>query len=284
MSNTQLTISTFKTTLDRYKPDIVGLLRGVNMTPEKFMMTAINAVKKNPVLLECTPESLFGAIFISAELGLPPNTHHGFSFIIPYNNNKGDSKNPRWVKEAQLQIGYQGAQEIVYRHPEVMTITSEIIRENEFFEETKGSDSKIVHKPVKYNQEPGRRIGAYCIIKLANGGEIRSVLWEKEIMQFKALAKNNSKAWDENNDPAGWMWMKAAIKQACKKAPKTGGDQVERMLQYDNAYESGKSILLGNDKNILIDETAYKQAQSQENNQEKSESVTNETLKAIQGG
>ena len=65
-------ISVFEGTLDRYKQAITNLLGSkYGITPLEFMVKAINAVKKNPELLKCTPQSLYGSILYFAEVGLP---------------------------------------------------------------------------------------------------------------------------------------------------------------------------------------------------------------------
>ena len=65
-------ISVFEGTLDRYKQAITNLLGSkYGITPLELMVKAINAVKKNPELLKCTPQSLYGSILYFAEVGLP---------------------------------------------------------------------------------------------------------------------------------------------------------------------------------------------------------------------
>ena len=69
------TISGFSSTIINYKSSIGKFLNPrYGITAEDFIETCIRAVKENPKLLQCDPKSLFGAVLLSAEIGLKPNT------------------------------------------------------------------------------------------------------------------------------------------------------------------------------------------------------------------
>ncbi len=79
------TISGFTNTLAKYEKSIKHLLQDkYGISAEEFFVTCVNAVKKNPKLLNCHPSSLFGSILLCAECGLKPNTPDQHVFIIPY--------------------------------------------------------------------------------------------------------------------------------------------------------------------------------------------------------
>jgi len=69
MSRTDLsTINGFSSVLKNYEKSIAQLLQTkYGISVEEFYVTCVNAVKKNPRLLQCDPKSLFGAILLSAE-------------------------------------------------------------------------------------------------------------------------------------------------------------------------------------------------------------------------
>ena len=45
------------------RKDAIGKALPRHMTPERMGMIAFNEIRKNPMLLKCSPQSLFGAIF-----------------------------------------------------------------------------------------------------------------------------------------------------------------------------------------------------------------------------
>ncbi|WP_202630600.1 recombinase RecT, partial [Deinococcus alpinitundrae] len=88
---------------------------------------AVTEFRKNPMLKECTPESLLGAVMQAAQVGLEPDAL-GSAYLVPYYNK---NKN---VKEVQLQIGYKGLIELVRRSGQVTSIVANEVYENDEFD------------------------------------------------------------------------------------------------------------------------------------------------------
>ena len=147
------TVSGFSSTIVNYKATIGKFLNPrYGITPEDFIETCIRAVKENPKLLQCDPKSLFGAVLLSAEVGLKPNTSLQHSFIIPY---KG---------QAKFQIGYKGLIEIMYRNPRVKQITARAVFEKDFFEYNYGLRPDLVHKPARTEKGKLQCVYATCLV------------------------------------------------------------------------------------------------------------------------
>ena len=177
---------------------------------------------------------------MSAELGLPPNTPHGLSWILPYNNNVGTKDKPKWEKQAQFQIGYQGWVEIFSRHPQISQIDCNLVYENDEFKEVKGASPSLHHVPAESHKGKARR-GAYAIAWLNDKPHpIWVYMSAEEIMLIKSKSKGGGLAWDEKNAPMGWMWMKSCIKQLAKKLPKTS--EIKHAIYAQDTEESGKAI------------------------------------------
>ena len=112
---TETPISVFQAQLGKYESAVADLLgKKYGISPQEFMVKVLNAVKKTPELLKCTPQSLFGSILYFAEIGMPFNTPEGFGYILPYSN-KG-------TIEATPIIGYKGLIEMAYRNPKVKSV------------------------------------------------------------------------------------------------------------------------------------------------------------------
>ena len=237
--NTKLV--TFDGQIEKYKPSLTKLLEGTQYTPEKFIATAQNLVRRMPKLLETDQASFFGAMMKAAELGLSISDFKGECYILPYGKN------------AQFQIGYQGFITMLYRS-KVTSIQSAVVYENDHFEYELGLDPILKHVPA--DKERGNPIGAYAIAKI-NGDKIFKYLTAQDISRFMNLSQaatgNGAQysPWKSDKDPENWMWQKTVIKQIAKVLPKSV--ELSKAIHADDIGETGGSIRMVNDE-IIIDE------------------------------
>lgn len=117
------------------------------MTAERFIQIAYTAIRKNPLLLKCSKESLLGAVTDSARLGLEVGVN-GQAFIVPY---KG---------EAQLIPGWRGLVTLVARTGRA-TAWSDAVFEGDEFDWMKGTRPFIHHKPCG-EDDPTRMTHVYA--------------------------------------------------------------------------------------------------------------------------
>jgi recombination protein RecT len=279
-------IQLFQNQLSHYEQQIGMLLNSYNMSGEKFVVTLLNVVKKQPDLLNVDRASLFGAILTSAELGLPPNTPFGYSYIIPYKKSIKDGNGYKSVVEAQFQIGYQGHLEIMHRNPAIEDVTADIVYEKDEFKYSKGINPTLDHTPYR-GDDRGERIGVYAIAYLRGVSRPKFVFLSKyDIEKFKKIsqsADSKHSPWNgDDKDPMGWMWRKTAIKQLAKEVPKT--EQLEKAINIDNAAEVGSTIIL-KDGQPQIAESGYVEQQKAELNaavkQEKTQAVADNVAKSL---
>lgn len=209
----------------------LAALAGKYMTGDRMLALCVNAVRKTPLLAQCDPTSVLGAMMAAAALGLEPNTPVGHAYLIPYK--KRVKRGNDWIDayECQFQIGYKGYIALAYRHPNVLSIEAEAIHENDTYEHLQGSTGLVTFK--KALRERGEMIGAYCLIKLKDGGEVAVTLPLEEIYKvraksetYRSLVRNVSQAENEKDrvkaqqklDETPWvMWedtmaAKTAIK------------------------------------------------------------------------
>jgi phage RecT family recombinase len=229
-------IVVFENTLDKYKSSIINLLgKKYGITPEEFMVKVVNAVKKTPELLSCTPQSLFGSILYFAEIGLPFNTPEGFGYILPYKN-KGTT-------EATPIIGYKGLIEIAYRNPKMKSIRIQAVYENDEFTYEYGTTEFIKHKPVMVG-ERGNLIAVYAIAKMEGIDPLFVVVHKNELDRIQRLSKSgnsNFSPYNNGTDVFNIMQSKVAVKLLFKTLPKVDNDSLVKVLDLDNKFDYDKA-------------------------------------------
>lgn len=229
-------ISVFEGTLERYKQAITNLLGSkYGITPLEFMVKATNAVKKNPELLKCTPQSLYGSILYFAEVGLPFNTPEGFGYILPYKV-KGNV-------EATPIIGYKGLIEMAYRNPKMKSIRIQAVYANDEFEYEYGTSDYIKHKPIVVGDR-GALIAVYAVAKLEGIDPLFQVVHKNELDAIQKLSKSGGSDYSPYNngtDVFNVMQSKVALKLLFKTLPKTDNDTLIKALELDNKFDYEKN-------------------------------------------
>jgi recombination protein RecT len=227
------TISGFSSTIVNYKTSIGKFLNPrYGITPEDFIETCIRAVKENPKLLQCDPKSLFGAVLLSAEVGLKPNTSLQHSFIIPY---KG---------QAKFQIGYKGLIEIMYRNPRVKQITARAVFENDEFDYGYGLKPFLNHKPARKDKGRLECVYATCLV---DNEPIFVVVEKAELDAIRNISQTiDSKFSPYNNgtDVHNWMEIKAGVKALSKLIPTSNNVEMAKAVEYDSKFEGGARVLV----------------------------------------
>lgn len=227
------TISGFSSTIVNYKTSIGKFLNPrYGITPEDFIETCIRAVKENPKLLQCDPKSLFGAVLLSAEVGLKPNTSLQHSFIIPY---KG---------QAKFQIGYKGLIEIMYRNPRVKQITARAVFENDEFDYGYGLQPFLNHKPARKDKGKLECVYATCLV---DNEPIFVVVEKAELDAIRQISQTiDSKFSPYNNgtDVHNWMEIKAGVKALSKLIPTSNNVEMAKAVEYDSKFEGGARVLV----------------------------------------
>lgn len=236
----------------------MSVLAGKFLTADRMLRLCVNAIKKTPLLMQCDPQSVLGAMMASAALGLEPNTTQQQAFLIPYK--KRAQINGQWVDvyECQFQIGYRGFITLVHRSPRIDSIEAEAIHEGDHFKQMQGSKNFLEY--AKALKGRGDLIGAYSLAKLTNGNEIACVLPLDEIHKIRSRSetynalvrkleaaeneKERAKASQKLADTPWVLWeddmaAKSAIKKLCKQLPIAAGDMISAAAELDSANEAG---------------------------------------------
>ena len=180
----------------------------------KFLSSVVAAAQRTPKLLECEPMSVINSFMTMASLQLMPSDVSGHAFVLPYNNKNG--------LVAQFQLGYKGMVVLAFRSNIVKDIACEIVFEKDKFDYTNGV---ITHTPDVFAAagERGKPIGAYCIVRLTNGGMVHKVMAMHEILdiaaKFSKSFKSSFSPWSDGQDPQMWMEKKTVLRQTMKLVP-----------------------------------------------------------------
>ena len=191
----------------RMAPEIAKVLPK-HIKSDHLLRVALTEIRKNPKLLECSSQSLLGALMLAAQLGLEPGIL-GHAYLIPYYNSKTRST------EVQFQIGYKGYIDLVRRSGELQTLDVHEVCRNDVFEYEYGLTPKLMHRPALENR--GEVYCYYAIAKLKDGGFSYLVMSIQDVEKFRKRSKSPDYGpWVTDYDA---MAKKTVIKQLAKYLP-----------------------------------------------------------------
>lgn len=185
------------------------------VTYDRVVAQALMEAKKNPEILQCTPDSIITAIAKSQAAGLEiGDTAH----LVPFNvkvSKKGEAD--AWEKRLQFIADYKGLAQLMIRGGAVRAVDPECVYEKEMesFIYEKGSHPRIVHYPITHGDR-GALAGAYVILRLPFQQWIGYFM---RIDEIDAIRKRYSKSW-KNDECPPWYAKKTVIRQSAKLWPK----------------------------------------------------------------
>lgn len=192
---------------------------------DRFRRVSVQAIVKNPDLLECTPESVILAIFEAAAQGLEPTGASGGAHLVPYNVNVGTKSQPRYEKRAQLIPDYRGVINLITKPDpktgkpsEVVSVEVAVVKEGDEFSYQKGTDGFIRHVPsLAADRSAKATTHAYVVFQLRSGRPIFDVEDRAGIERVRAKGRHGGfSPWDSDWDE---MAKKTMIKRGSKVVP-----------------------------------------------------------------
>ena len=202
-------IKTVRALLEKSKPQIAMALPR-HMNADRLTRIAMTSVMRNPRLLDCTPESLIGAVVQCAQLGLEPDDLQGHAYLVPFRNSK------RGTIEVQLIPGYRGLMALARRSKEITVLYADVVRDKDEFSFRKGTDQFLHHVPSSAT-ERGGAVWIYAIARFRNGHPQFEVMSVSEVEQIRKRSKSGQEGpwvtdWDE-------MAKKTVTRSLCKYLP-----------------------------------------------------------------
>lgn len=152
------------------------------ITPDRMLRVVANAIRTTPKLGQCEPMSLMSCLMVCSSLGLEPNTPLGMAYLIPFNNSR------KKIIECQLVIGYKGFCDLARRSGQVESIHADVhYDDDELWSYEYGSEAMLRHKPGPRN---GKKVSAYCHVRLKDGGQAFVNLPWDHIMRVRNASQN----------------------------------------------------------------------------------------------
>lgn len=189
--------------LEKMKPAIASALPK-HISAERIARIALTAIRSNPKLAECTPQSFLGSLLQASQLGLEVNTPLGQAYLIPYKTT------------CTLVIGYQGMMDLARRSGLVTAIYGYPVYEGDEFEHELGLEPKLRHKPC---DEPGPLTHVYAVARLKGGEPIFTVLTRDKIETYRRRSMAaNSGPWVTDYDA---MALKTGVRRLFTWIPKS---------------------------------------------------------------
>ena len=143
---------------------------------EKYSKQVLSLFTANPELQRCAPMTIVNSLVIASSLGLDLTPQLGQAYIIPYKTRK--KLRGEWVEvnEAQFQLGYKGAIDLMYRSGQVADIYGYEVREGDHFIFKKGLNRVLEHEDSDDPDRENKPIThVYMVIRLKDGGALFDV-------------------------------------------------------------------------------------------------------------
>lgn len=215
-----------------------------HITPDRLIRVALNCIRKTPKLLDCTPESLFGAIIEASALGLEPNGVLGHAYLVPYRT------------ECTLIPGYKGLIDLCRRSSTISTLTAECVHAGDKFAYQLGDDPYIRHIPndedVKRHEKPVTHV--YVVIGLRDGGVQRKV-WSRAKVDAHKEQYSQGWRWAEKGDKSkgggkkdspwhtNWQAMakKTLIRDMVNRGEVPVSVEIQNLAMREELYEADRN-------------------------------------------
>jgi len=200
-----------------------------NVTPEKFIRVTLTAIQNSPDLLNCDRQSLFSSAMKCAADGLLPDGRE--AAFVKYNTKQGP--------KAQYLPMVGGIYKKIRNSGEISSITAQIIYEKDQFRYwVDGDGEHLLHEPLLFGGDRGKRVGVYAIAKLKDGGVEIEPMTEADVMKVKDVSKSkDSGPWSGSFESE--MWRKTAIKRLSKRLPMST-ELAEVLSRDEELYEFSK--------------------------------------------
>lgn len=214
-------VSNIRNLLEKSKQQIKMALPS-HLNPDRMLRICMTSVQKNPTLLECSPESLIGAIIQSSQLGLEPDGVLGHAYLVPYG------------KVCTFIPGYKGLLALARRSGEISTVYAEVVHSKDVFEFELGLTPRLKHIPTD-DEEEGTFSAAYAIAKLKDGGVQFVVMRKGAIEKIRKRSKASSNGpWVTDFEE---MAKKTVLRRLCKLLPCSV--EMEKAVALDERAEVG---------------------------------------------
>lgn len=228
------------------KPAMAAVLPK-HMSPDRMLKVALHAVRAVPQLLDCTTESLFGAVIQCGQLGLEPNTVMGHAYLIPFKNRRQNRT------DVQMIVGYRGLIDLARRSGQIVSIAAHVVHERDEFDFAYGLVERLIHRPAMGDR--GEVIAFYAVAQLKDGGHAFEVMSRDEVDAIRDASqgyRSGSSPWHTHYSEMG---RKTAVRRLAKYLPLSIEFATASTLdaQAETGSEQNLSAVLDGDYAVMDD-------------------------------
>lgn len=203
------------------------------MTAERLTRIVMTECRKVPALLNCAPESFFGAVLQCAQLGLEPGNALGHCYLLPFGNGKAKDGRPN----CQLIIGYRGMIDLARRSGQILSINAYCVHQSDDFSYELGLHPDIHHVPASV-ADRGPVSHVYAVAQLKGGGVQFEVMSRAEIEEVRKTSKaGQSGPWSSHWEE---MAKKTVIRRLFKYLPVS--IEAVRAVEADEKADRGEVV------------------------------------------
>lgn len=198
---------------------------------DSYITSVMQVIESNSLLVNCTPESITGAVLTSCSMNLPLNNNLGLAYLVPF---KGS---------VQLQVGYKGFIQLAQRTGQIKSINAIAVYDTDTEESVLKRLTSLIPQKIS-----GQVIGYVARLETITGFQAHVTmttdeLWEhaaKYSQTYKSAQSQNKtySVWHQNFDA---MSKKTVIKALMKYCPLS--------VELQKAMESDQGVI-GSDGNI----------------------------------
>lgn len=187
-----------------------------HVNADRMLKIALGAMRTTPKLMQCTTESLFGAIVQCSQLGLEPNTPLGHAYLIPFEKKRKQGN--QWVvekTETQIVLGYKGLIDLARRSGQVISISAHEVCRNDKFDYAYGLNERLEHVPASGDR--GEVVFFYAVAKLVGGGHAFEVMTRAEVEKIRNESQNYKFAQDKAKTVWGQHFVEMGRKTVLRR-------------------------------------------------------------------
>ncbi len=235
-------------TQDAVKNQINQVIGGKN--GQRFISAVVSAVNTNPMLQECTNQSILSAALLGESLNLSPSPQLGQYYMVPYDDKKKG-------KVAQFQLGYKGYIQLAIRSGQYKKLNVLSIKEGELVHfDALNEEIEVRLIEDEEQREQAATIGYYAMFEYVNGFR-KAIYWSKAKMEAHALkyskgyaAKKGYTFWEKDFDG---MAYKTMLRQLISKWGIMSIDMITA-IDSDMAIinEDGSKTYVDNDPDVIV--------------------------------
>jgi recombination protein RecT len=187
--------------IKRQQPAIEAALPNVGVTAERLTRILMTQIRVNEKLANCTPQSLLGAVMLTAQLGLEPGPL-GQAYLVPFGS------------ECQFILGYKGLITLAYRSGGIIISAYEICQ-SDLFKHNYGT-GEVTHT-FQLQKDRGPTVGVWAKAIMPSGQTTILVMTKSEVEEHHKRSKaSGSGPWMTDYDA---MAKKTVIRALCSQLP-----------------------------------------------------------------